>query len=105
MRSFKVALIALGILLPGADSEAAPQLETFKTIGIIGLNTTNGFVGVNSPGDSQACTFGLINFDPTTATGSILYASLLSAKSGNRTVTISYERVGASCTLTQVAVF
>ena len=48
MRSLKVALMALAILGPAAHSEAAPQSETFKTIGIIGLNTTNGFVGVNS---------------------------------------------------------
>ncbi len=105
MRSFKIAFVVFTILVSTSYSEAAPQAETTKPVGILGLNNQNGFVSVASPGDSTNCTFGLINFDATTPTGVILYASLLSAKTANRTVTLYYERVEGACTLTQVAVF
>src|SRR5262245_20101981 len=104
-RVLNLALVALTVLGPAAYSEAAPQAEEFKAIGVLGINDVSAFVSVNSPGDSANCVFKLIGFDATTTKGALVYASLVSAKNANRTVSLYYERVDGKCTLTQVTVF
>jgi hypothetical protein len=104
MRAFHVALAALAIFGSAAHSEAAPQMETEKSVALVAINEELAIVSVVNPGDSLNCVFGLIGFDATTTTGAIFYASLLSAKAANRTVTLSYDRVDTGCRLTQVVV-
>ena len=104
MRVLNLALVAFITLGPAAYSEAAPQQEVAKLINQVALNSTIAGVAVMNPGDSVNCVFGSMFFDPNTTSGAILYASLLSAKTSGRPVTISYDRTGTTCTLTQVNV-
>lgn len=104
MRASNVVLVAFLVLGSASYSEAAPQLEIAKTINQVALNSTLAAVSVNNPGDSVNCVVGSVFFDPNTTTGVVLYASLLSAKTAGRPVTLSYERVGSTCNLTQVNV-
>jgi hypothetical protein len=102
-----VYVCLLGALLGLARPALAVQeFETRKTISMLSVNGTIAAVSVDAATVSRSCAFGvLITFNPTTPLGKIFYATLLSANAANTPVTLTYERNGNSCTLTQIDSF
>jgi len=97
------AIFTLTLFGSAGVAHAVPESENNKTLAGLFVNVSTAFIGINSPGVSATCTFG-VSFNPTTSIGRIWYATLLEAVSTNAVVDIGYDRNGNSCTLTQVTI-
>jgi len=104
MRMIGTWLCAAVVLLSSGAAWATPESESLKLLAGVHLNTTTASLNVQNPGPSLACFYSLITFDPTTATGRLLYATALEALSTDATVTVNYERNGTGCVLTQISI-
>ena len=100
-------IVGAGLALAGSlgsagGAHASEESEIDKTLQQLAVNELAAGVSVSPRGPSGACLFGLVVFDPTTATGRLWYATLLEALDSGAAIDLTYDRSGDQCRLKQV---
>jgi hypothetical protein len=99
--AFLAAAAALvGGLCP-SGARAAEESELDKRVVQLVVNELFAGVILGEREASSACAFGLVAFDPASATGRIWYATLLEALGTGASVDVVFERSAGQCQLRQ----